>query len=359
MRVVRRRTLKTNVGLAATSPLEPFDMPDANLIIRSSNFVDFRVHKSVLVMASPFFKDLLSLPQPSDSEAVDGLPVVQISENSELLNSLVSTLYPVRKVIPNSYEKVLYLLGTLPAVISTNSCYKVLYLLAACQKYDMDVVQSFIRSEVNRGEFPAPKGAEAFTTYAIASAKDLIPEMYNAARKTLDHSMTFEILGDGLRFFEGWALRDLANYRKRCGDNLVTCLDSFLDVQPSGPSSVWVGCPEVMPNAHYYGYQQNRVLPRWFTEVLSRNQNDLKLQKFTHSLDIHSRIRQECFTAFQKHVNCNFCTGIHIGNGPTFYAELESKLAQALDKVTYFPYFPETTRFTSRRYAVIAALSLV
>jgi len=198
----------------------------------------------------------------------------------------------------------------------------------------MDSVQSSIRAEVSYGGFPAPKGAEAFATYAIASAKDLIPEMYNAARKTLDHPMTFEIIGDGLRFFEGWALRDLANYRRRCGDNLVTCLDSFQNAKPSGPSSVWVGCPETMPNNAYY-YQSNpqyRALPRWLTGLLSRNLNELKLQKFTHPLDIHSRIRQECFTALQSHVNCNFCTGVHIRNGPTFYAELESKLAQALDK---------------------------
>jgi hypothetical protein len=63
-------------------------------------------------MASPFFKDLLSLPQPSDSESVDGLPVVQLSEISELLNSLISILYPVPTVIPNSYEKVLFLFAT-------------------------------------------------------------------------------------------------------------------------------------------------------------------------------------------------------------------------------------------------------
>ena len=95
---------------SATSPLKPFDVPDANLIIRSSDNVNFRVHQSVLAMASPFFKDLLSLPQPSDSEIVDGLPVVQLPEGSELLNSLISILYPIDMVIPNSYEKVLYLL---------------------------------------------------------------------------------------------------------------------------------------------------------------------------------------------------------------------------------------------------------
>jgi hypothetical protein len=91
---------------SATSPFEPFDVPDANLIVRSSDNIDFRVHKSLLVMASPFFKDLLSLRQPSDGEIVDGIPVVQLPEGSELLNSLFSILYPVTTVMPNSYEKV-------------------------------------------------------------------------------------------------------------------------------------------------------------------------------------------------------------------------------------------------------------
>jgi hypothetical protein len=95
-----------------TSPLEPFDVPDANLIVRSSDCVDFRVHTPVLAMASSAFKDLFSLPQPSDSKSDDDFPVVKLSEDSELLNSLVSIIYPVPTVIPNTHEKVLYLLVT-------------------------------------------------------------------------------------------------------------------------------------------------------------------------------------------------------------------------------------------------------
>jgi hypothetical protein len=177
-------------------------------------------------MASPFFKDLLSLPQPSDTESVDGLPVVQLSEDAELLNSLVSMLYPVRPVIPDSYDKVFY-------------------LLAACQKYEMVQVQLSIRAEVGRGSFPAPVGTEVFRAYAIASAKGLIPETENAARLTLDHPMTFESIGEGLRLFDGCALRDLARFRKRFRDNLVTCLKSFLEVNAQGPSCIWVGCTGV------------------------------------------------------------------------------------------------------------------
>lgn len=96
---------------STTFPVEPIDVPDADLIIRSSDLVDFRVHKSVLAMASPSLdlEDLDSLPQLSDDELIYGL---QLTEDSDLLNSLISILYPVPTVIPKSYEKVLYLLVT-------------------------------------------------------------------------------------------------------------------------------------------------------------------------------------------------------------------------------------------------------
>ncbi|KAH9160608.1 hypothetical protein EDB89DRAFT_2235687 [Lactarius sanguifluus] len=174
-------------------PFEPLSLkvPDANVIVRSSDQVNFRVHKSLLAMSSPLFDDLFSLPQPPDGEIVDGLPVVQLSEDAYLLNSLVSLIYPVPPVIPGSYEKVFA-------------------LLAACQKYDMVSIQSYIRDEIKRGRFPMPVGTEAFRAYAIASNLGLIPEMEGAGRLTLSHPMTLESLGEGLRAFNGRVLRDLA-----------------------------------------------------------------------------------------------------------------------------------------------------
>ena len=210
-----------------------------------------------------------------------------------------------------------------------NSCCEVLYLLAACQKYDMFSVQSFIRAEVGRGPSPVPRGANTFSAYAIASAKRLIPEMEYAARLTLDHPMTFEILGEGLRLFEGWALRDLVDFRRRCRDSLVTCLDRFIHI--AGPSHIWVGCPDVMPpniQRGRYPVKQNRVLPKWLNQLLSQSQNDLKLQKFTDPLDLHSRIREGYLEALKTHLQCNFCLGVHATKGSTFCAELEDQLTQ-------------------------------
>ena len=320
---------------------KPFVVPDANFIIRSSDNVNFQVHKSVLALASPFFKDLLSLPQPSDSETVDDLPVVQLSESSELLNCLVSILYPVRPVKPKSYAKVVYLVCDLTAAIANFFTQKVLYLLAACQKYEMASVQSSIRAEVDRGEFPLPKGAEAFRAYAIASANALIPEMESAARLTLDQPMTFEVLGNGLRFFEGSALQDLVGYRKRCRDSFIACLDPFIEAQSMlGPSSIWVGCPA--EDTTTKAPRPNRIPPRWLSQLLSTKQNDLRLQNFTRPLDLLSRIRGEYIMALQNHATCNFCLGVHLRNGSIFCLKLKNALVQARDKVTHSLYFSST-----------------
>ncbi|KAF8491504.1 hypothetical protein F5888DRAFT_1735928, partial [Russula emetica] len=324
---------------STTSQPVTFDVSDANLILQSSDLVNFRVHKLVLAIVSPFFKDMLSLPQSPDSETVDGLPVIQLSEDSELLNCLVSMLYPLHPVKPNSYDKVLY-------------------LLAACQKYEMDSVQSFIRTKVKCEEFPAPKGTEVFAAYAIASGKGLIPEMEKAARGTLRHPMTFETLGENLRLFEGWALRDLTNYRRRCFDNAVKCLDPFLE--PSGPSGIWAGCPEVTPSmSSSEACQQSRALPTWLNEFLSRNQGDLELHKFTKPLGMQMFLWSKFFQALQTHVDCNFCMRVQVIDSLTYCLKLEKQIKQVLDKVTHsFDVSISTANFTCYRYTVIAAVYL-
>lgn len=194
----------------------------------------------------------------------------------------------------------------------------------------MASVQSFIRTEVGREAFPAPKGAEAFTAYAIASAKRLIPEMQNAARLTLEHPMTFETLGEGLRHFEGWALHNLVDFRRRSRDMFVSCLDAFY--RAIVQRSLWVGCPEVMP---LRDPQQPSVPPVWLSELFSRTQNDLKLQKITSPLDVHLRIHQECTTALKKHATCNVCLRIHLEFGSLLFEAIRDVLVEVRDKVTH------------------------
>jgi len=284
-------------------------------------------------VASPFFKDLLSLPQPADGESVDGLPVVQLSEDSELLKTLVSMLYPLRPVIPNSYDKVLY-------------------LLAACQKYEMASIQSYIRAEVSHGAFPTPKGVEAFSAYAIASGKGLVPEMENAARQTLDHPMTFEFLGEVLLLFEGWALRDLASFRKRYQDNLMSCFESFLKPGES-QFNIWTQCASYFYNPGGYDkYRKctlpasyslsnlpmsntNISLPSWLAQLYQKHLDGSR-DGFSKPLFNPRNIHREYLSALQTHINsdsCVSCTRVHIEKGETFCKDLEDRLMRALSEV--------------------------
>jgi hypothetical protein len=278
--------------------------------------------------------------------------VVQLSEDSELLITLVSMLYPLRPVIPNSYDKVFVFARDLSVVIP-NSHSKVLYLLAACQKYEMASVQSYIRAEVSHGVFPTPKGVEAFSAYAIASAKGLVPEMENAARQTLDHPMTFEVIGEGLRLFEGWALRDLANLRKRYRDNLKSCFETFLKTEAS-QFKIWTPCASYTYNksSGYNSYgnysnsgsylisylpmsNTNGSLPSWLVELYQKHL-DQSQEAFSKSLFDPRSIRGEYLSALQAHINsrnCVSCSKVHAEKGETFCKDLEDRLAQALNEV--------------------------
>ena len=110
--------------------------------------------------------------------------------------SLISFLYPITPVIPDSYPKVFA-------------------LLAVCQKYEMESVQYYIRAVIKVRTFPVPVKADGFSAYAIASGLGLVSEAEDAARLTLGQPMTFESLGEGLRSFKGRALCDLIRYRSK------------------------------------------------------------------------------------------------------------------------------------------------
>ena len=72
----------------------PFDDTDADIILRSSDRVDFMVYKVILSKASPVFKTLFSLPQPPMDTPQGSLPITDLAENSKVLAALLSVIYP-------------------------------------------------------------------------------------------------------------------------------------------------------------------------------------------------------------------------------------------------------------------------
>ncbi|KAI0789317.1 hypothetical protein C8Q75DRAFT_767559 [Abortiporus biennis] len=79
----------------------PFNDEDADVVLRTSDNVDFYIHKVILSIASPFFKDMFSLNQPQTT--LDGPaaltqknhPIIHITEDSQTIDHLLRLCYPV------------------------------------------------------------------------------------------------------------------------------------------------------------------------------------------------------------------------------------------------------------------------
>ncbi|KAL4263498.1 hypothetical protein AB1N83_006177 [Pleurotus pulmonarius] len=73
----------------------PFDDKDADLILRSCDGTDFHVFKGILILYSPIFRDILSLPSPPHiNHHEGGKPVIDMQESSATLGTLLKFCYP-------------------------------------------------------------------------------------------------------------------------------------------------------------------------------------------------------------------------------------------------------------------------
>ena len=268
-------------------------------------------------MSSPFFNDLFLLPQPQPSckEVVDGLPVVRLPEDAEVLSGLITMLYPIPSDLPNSYDKVLT-------------------LLAASQKYDMVGVQSRIRGEIQTRTFPTQTGVEAFRPYAISSGGQLPSEAERLARLTLEFPMTFEYLCDELPSFQGWALRDLVNYRKRCRGIIVSCFKVFLKLgQP--PFNIWVPCTDPEYTYSPISMASTGSSPSWLTQLFQKHINESH-EAFSKPLFNPQSIRDLYLSALKDHIissHCFSCPKVHALGGERFCKALTDILTLSLNEV--------------------------
>lgn len=85
----------------------PSDDRKADVILRSSDNVDFQYYKLLLSIASPsFFGGMFSLPQPQETggEMKDELPVIRVTENQRML---LKMCYPWARIkLPPESEEL-------------------------------------------------------------------------------------------------------------------------------------------------------------------------------------------------------------------------------------------------------------
>ena len=93
----------------------PFDEADADVILRSSDHVDFRVHKVILSLASPVFKDIFNMSQPphltDTDEPHNDLQVIAVEEDADTLDFVLRNIYPVPSPIVAKMDDLRFVLG--------------------------------------------------------------------------------------------------------------------------------------------------------------------------------------------------------------------------------------------------------
>ncbi|KAF8802141.1 hypothetical protein BYT27DRAFT_7113037 [Phlegmacium glaucopus] len=77
-------------------------------------YTQFRIHRSVLSMHSPIFRDMFACSKPENGPIIDGCPLIHLTETSECLSNFVKILYNSIKV-GNPISRI-YNLSTLISV---------------------------------------------------------------------------------------------------------------------------------------------------------------------------------------------------------------------------------------------------
>jgi hypothetical protein len=146
----------------------PFDNNSAaDVIIRSSDNVDFYVFKSLLVHSSPIFKHMcVSQREPEKGELKNGIQVIVTEDDSETWKIILRFLYP------------LYAAGR-PALYSLDEFSRV---MAVSNKYAMMDVENLIVEDLISPRFLKN---ESMRVFALAYQFDLEAEARVAAKHTL------------------------------------------------------------------------------------------------------------------------------------------------------------------------------
>ncbi|KAG9047668.1 hypothetical protein FS837_001744 [Tulasnella sp. UAMH 9824] len=75
-----------------------------DVILRSSDGVHYKALKAILALASPVFDDMFEIPQGPDAQRSGEIPVIDVSESSSVLLSMLKLFYPAPVVEITSYS---------------------------------------------------------------------------------------------------------------------------------------------------------------------------------------------------------------------------------------------------------------
>lgn len=145
---------------------EHFGTTDADVILRSADGQEFRVHKCMLSIASPVFRDMFMFPQPP-SPAPSPIPVVDMCEAGNVLDVFLRCLYPVSKPTVEDF----WLLEA---------------LATAAEKYETEILLEMVKSWL---VMPENLRRDPLHAHAIACTFTALGEQAKVAAKWVTFDM--------------------------------------------------------------------------------------------------------------------------------------------------------------------------
>ena len=135
---------------AAAIPLSTdFCAEDADVVIRAAGTLDFRAHKAILSLASPFFKDTANFTRlPSKP-----LPYAKVEESAKTWDNILRTIYPMPHPVIDNLDD----LGS---------------LLFAAQEYEMQPVSSIHKKALGNKAFIEEEPLRLFAIACVCGFED-------------------------------------------------------------------------------------------------------------------------------------------------------------------------------------------
>ena len=150
--------------LRPSMPTAFFTTNDGDIVLRAGpepeSRRDFRVHKFILSLASPVFKDMFAFPQPPNQTSNEQqIPIVDVPETPEVIDMTLRLIYP----------------GVEPPKIAGLSTLSALF--SAADKYDIASIYPVLRDTLKASLPRQPFGA-----YAVACRFGFSEEAKEAAK---------------------------------------------------------------------------------------------------------------------------------------------------------------------------------
>ena len=300
-----------------------FDYPDADIVLRSHDSLEFRVPKIYIVHSSPILDEVVSISLnthpvtsaiPAESEiggptSTDALQTVELPIDGAILLSLLSYIFPVPPMLPSTTEEIME-------------------LLSVAQMYKMDIVLTRIRSHIAEQNPSFVRKETAYLVYSLAQEYGLRPEALQAARCTLSSTFTIQGLSSEgkLDMMPGAALHELWKYRQRVQSNLTSDLEEFRTSR----------VPVILGDSGCVSLTDSGI-PRWLDAYISTfgsTQAPVSLDFIQLNMKLMEHVQSKNPESDDK---CLSCANIPSDTIHSFWDALTAAVDKSISKVRVYP----------------------